>query len=68
MGLTSHISDAYDAFSSSCVSISLLLTLMKMSPMRSLAMKVMGPGSPPVRAFLNVLNYPLIVLVDCCLK
>ena len=26
---------------------------------------VMGPGSPLIRAFLHVLNDPLIVLVDC---
>ena len=31
----------------------------------NLAMEVQGPGSPPVRAFLHVLNYPLIILVDC---
>ena len=64
MGLTSHISDAYDTFSSYCVSYSLILSLMKMSLMTSLKMMVLGPGSPPVRAFLNFLNYPLIVLVD----
>ena len=27
-------------------------------------MKVLGPGSLPVCVFLNVLKYPLIVLVD----
>ena len=64
MGLTSHLSDAYDAFSSSCVSFSSLLSLMKMS-LKNLTMKVLGPGSPPVRAFLHVLNYLLIMLVDC---
>ena len=64
MGLTSHISDAYDAFSSSCVSFSLLLSLMKMS-LTNLTMKVMGPVSTPVCAFLHVLNYSLILLVDC---
>ena len=37
---------------------------MKISLMTSLTMMVMGPGSPPVRAFLHVLKYPLIVLVD----
>ena len=26
---------------------------------------VLGLGSPPVRAFINFLNYPLIMLVDC---
>ena len=49
MGLTSHLSDAYDAFSSSCFSFSLLLSPMKMSLM-SLTMKVLGPGSHPVHA------------------
>ena len=39
-----------------------------MSLMTSLMMMVLGPGSPPVRAFLHVFNYPLIVLADCCLK
>ena len=65
MGMTSHLSDAYDAFSSYLVSSSLILILMKFSLMTSLTMMVMGPGSPPVRAFLHVLKYPLIVLVDC---
>ena len=64
MGLTSHISDAYDAFSSSCFSYSLLLSPMKMS-LTNLRMEVQGPGSLLVRAFLHVLNYLLIVLVDC---
>ena len=65
MGLTSHLSDAYDAFSSYCVSSSLLLSMMKMSLMTSLTMMVLGPVSPPVRAFIVVLNYLLVVLVDC---
>ena len=64
MGLTSHPSDAYDAFSSSCVSFSSILSLMNTS-LTILTMKVLGPGSPPVREFLHVFNYPLIVLVDC---
>ena len=64
MGLTSHHSDAYDAFSSSCVSFFLLLSPMKMS-LTNQTMKVLGLGSPLVRAFLHVLNYLLIVLVDC---
>ena len=68
MGLTSLISDAYDEFFYYCVSYSLLLSLMKMSLMTSLTMKVLGPVSPPVRAFLHVLYYPFIVLVDFCLK
>ena len=67
MVLTSHLSNAYDVFSSYCVSSSLLLSLMKMSMMTSLMMKVLGPGSPPVRDFLHFLNYQLIVLVYCCL-
>ena len=67
MGLTSHISDAYDAFSYSYFSFSLLLSPMKMS-LTNLTMKVLGPVSPLVRSFLRVLNYPLIMLVDCCLK
>ena len=64
MGLTSHLSDAYDAFSSSCIYFSLILIQMKMS-LTNLTMKVLGPGSTPVCAFLHVLSYPLIVLVDC---
>ena len=65
MGLTSHLSDAYNAFSSCYVSSSLLLSLMKISMMTSLTMMVPGPGSPPIHAFLHFLSYPLIVLVDC---
>ena len=48
MGLTSHLSDAYDAFSS-CFPFSLLMSPMNMSLM-NLAIKVLGPGSPPVHA------------------
>ena len=59
MGLMSHISNAYDTFSSSCFSFSLLLSPMMMSPTNQM-MKVQGPGSLPVRTFLHVLNYPLI--------
>ena len=65
MGLTSHLSDAYDAFSSYLVSSYLILGLMKMYLMTSMAMMVMGPGSPPVCAFPHFLNYWLIVFVDC---
>ena len=50
MGLTSHLSDAYDAFSS-CFYFSLLLSMMTMS-LTNLTMKVLGPGSLPVHAFL----------------
>ena len=64
MGLTSHISGAYDAFSSYSISSSLLLSLMKMSLITSLKIVVMGPGSSPVFDFLHFLNYLLIVLVD----
>ena len=66
MGLTSHLSDAYDAFSSSCISFSLLLSPMKMSlkNLTNLTMKVLVPSSPLVCVFLHVLNYLLIVLVD----
>ena len=65
MGMTSHLYDAYDPFSFHRVSSSLILSLMKMSMMTGLTMIVLGPGLPPVHAFLNFLNYPLIVLVDC---
>ena len=60
MGMTSHLSDAYNAFSSSCFSFSLLLSPMPMYPTNQ-TMKVLGPGSLPIRAFIHVLNYPLIV-------
>ena len=36
------------------------LSPMTMSPTNQM-MKVQGPGSLPVRTFLHVLNYPLIV-------
>ena len=73
MGLTSHLSDAYDAFYFYRVSFSLILILMKMSLMTSVTMMVLVPVSPPVsplvsppvRAFLHFLNYLLIVLVYC---
>ena len=60
MGLASNIPAAYDAFSSLCFSFSLLLSLMTMSPTYQ-NVKVQGPGSLMVSAFLHVLNYPLIV-------
>ena len=59
MGLTSHLSDAYDAFSSYCV-FSLILIPMKMF-LTNMTMKVLGPGSPLVRAFLHVFE----LSVDC---
>ena len=46
MDLTSHLSDTYDAFSSSCFSFSSLLSPMTMSPTNQM-MKVLGPGSLP---------------------
>ena len=64
MGLTSHISDAYNNFSSYRVSSSLILSLMNMSLMTSLMMVVLGPGSSSVCAFIHLLNYQFIVLVD----
>ena len=66
MGLTSHLSDAYDAFSSLCASFSLLLSLMTMTLTNQMTM-VQGPGSLPVSVFRYVLNYPLIESFDCCL-
>ena len=60
MGLTSHLSDAYDAFFSSCLSFSLLLSPMKMS-LTNLTMKVLGLGSPPVHALFHFsLKIPLV--------
>ena len=60
----SHLSDAYDTFYFSCVYFSSLLIPIKMS-LTNLTMKVLGPGSLPVCASFHILNYPLIVLVDC---
>ena len=62
MGQTSHISDAYDAFSSSCDSFPLLLSLMTMT-----TTTVQGLGSLLVRDFRYILNYPLIESFDFCL-
>ena len=63
MGLTSHLSDAYDTFSSFCFSFSLLLNLMKISLM-NMTMKVLGPGSPPVHdLFHSSLKIPLVMRV-----
>ena len=42
----------------------ILILPMKMS-LTNLTTKVLVSGSPPVRAFRYVLNYPLIMLVDC---
>ena len=60
MGLTINLSDAYDAFSSSCFYFSSLLSPMTMSPKNQM-MKVLGPGSLPVREFIHFWNYPLSV-------
>ena len=60
--------DDYNVVSSSFIYFSLLLSPTKISLMTSLTMKVVGTGSPPVHAFLHVFIYPLIALVDCCLK
>ena len=66
MGLTSNLSDAYDAFYSSCASFSLLLSPMPMTPTNQMT-TVWGPGYFPVRTFRYVLNYTLIESFDCCL-
>ena len=66
MGVTSHLSDAYDAFSSSCISFYLLLSLMTMTTMNETT-TVQGPGSLLVRDFRYVLNYPLIEPFYCLL-
>ena len=50
MGLTSHLSDAYDIVSSSCAYFSLLLSLMTRNPKNQMT-AVQGPGSLLVRAF-----------------
>ena len=64
MDLTSHLSDAYDAFSSSRASFSFLLSLMTMTPTNKRT-TVQGSGSLLVRDFCYVLNYPLIKSFDC---
>ena len=42
-----------------------LLSLMKISLITILTMMVLGLISPPVCAYFHLLNYPLIVLVNC---
>ena len=64
MGLTSHISYAYDDFSSYCVSFYLILSLTNMSLMTSLTIMVMVPGYL-VPSLFNSLKIPLIVFVEC---
>ena len=66
MGLTSHLSDAYDAFSSFSISFSEVLSLMTMNPTNQM-MTDQGLGSLQVRAFCYVLNYFLIKSFDFCL-
>ena len=66
MGLSSHLSDAYNNFSSSCASFSLLLSLMTMTTTNQMR-TVQGLGYFPVLMFCYVLNYLLIESFDCCL-
>ena len=66
MGLTGHHSDAYDAFSSSRASFTLLLSLLTMNPKNQMT-TVQGLGSLPLCAFRCVLKYPLIKSFDFCL-
>ena len=68
MGLTSHLSDAYNAFSSYRVSFYLISSLTKMSFMTSLIMTVLGPSLPLNPVYLlraHFLKSRLIVFVDC---
>ena len=66
MGLTSHLSDDSDAFSSSCASFSLLLIPMTMTPTNQME-TVQVQGYFPVFTFCYVLNYLLIESFYCCL-
>ena len=66
MGLTSRLSDAYDAFSSLCASFSLLSSPMTMTLTNQMT-TVQGPGSLLVCVFCCILNYPLIKSFDFCL-
>ena len=66
MVLTSHISDAYDTFSSSCASFSLLKGLMTMTPKNQMT-TFQDSGLLLVCLFCYVLNYTLIESFDCCL-
>ena len=68
MGLTSHISDAYDTFSSYPVSFSLISSVTKMSLMMSLMMMVLSLGLTLNLVYLfcaHFLKFLLIVFVDC---
>ena len=63
MGRTSHLSNAYDDFYSSCFSFSLVLSLITMNPTNQM-MTDQGLGSLQVRAFRYVFNYLLIESFD----
>ena len=68
MRLMSHISDAYNDFSSYRVSFSLISSLTRMSLMTSLTMMVLGPGLPLNLVYLlpaHFLKVMLIAFVDC---
>ena len=67
MGWTIHLSDAYDAFSSSCFYFSLVLSLMTMNPKNQMRTD-QGQGSLLVRASCYVLNYLLIKSFDRLVK
>ena len=62
MGLISHLSDAYDAFSSMSVSFSSLLSPMSMS-LTNQIMKVLGPGFLPFHTFYLSLKIALVMCV-----
>ena len=64
MGLTSHLSDAYDAFSSLCAVFSLLLSLTMMNPTDQMT-TVQVPGSLLVGTIRYDLKYLLIKSFDC---
>ena len=66
MGRTSHLSDAYDAFSSLCASFSLLSITMTMN-LTNQMITDQGLGSLQVCAFRYVWNYLLIKSFDFCL-
>ena len=64
IGLTSHLSNAYDTFYSSCFSFPLVLSMMTMD-LTNQMMTDQGLGSLWVRAFCYVLNYFLIESFAC---
>ena len=70
MGLMSHLSDTYYAFSSHRVYFSLISNPTKISLTTSLTMKVLGLGLPEnlvclLRALFYFSKITLIVFVDC---